>query len=129
MRLQMIQSVNSKRLNFNRTAMINNDDLSINFVLAILNSLVSKFFIQSRASLKAGGYYSYSSNVLNQVPINNISLPEQQPFIDLVDKIIGSKEQNPSADTSLLESQIDQLVYQLYELTEEEIAIIEESTK
>jgi hypothetical protein len=35
------------------------------------------------------------------------------------------KKQNPSVDTTALENQIDQLVYKLYELTEEEIKIIE----
>ena len=32
---------------------------------------------------------------------------------------------NPSADTSVLEWEIDELVYELYGLTEEEIALIE----
>jgi hypothetical protein len=35
------------------------------------------------------------------------------------------KKKNPLSDTLDLESQIDQLIYQLYELTEEEIKIIE----
>jgi hypothetical protein len=39
------------------------------------------------------------------------------------------KKQNPSAITTDLENKIDQLVYQLYELTEEEIAIVEGSSK
>ncbi|MCX8009893.1 MAG: hypothetical protein N3A61_01970, partial [Ignavibacteria bacterium] len=43
----------------------------------------------------------------------------------LVDKILTTKKQNPQADTSSLEREIDQLVYKLYELTEEEIGIIE----
>jgi hypothetical protein len=43
----------------------------------------------------------------------------------LVDMILETKKHNPSADTTALEAQIDQLVYQLYELTEEEIEIIE----
>jgi hypothetical protein len=47
----------------------------------------------------------------------------------LVHQILTNKSQNPSADTTLLESQIDQLVYQLYDLSDEEIAIVEESTK
>lgn len=34
-------------------------------------------------------------------------------------------KQNPQTDTTELENQIDQLVYQLYELTDEEIKIIE----
>jgi adenine-specific DNA-methyltransferase len=43
----------------------------------------------------------------------------------LVNEILFEKKQNPSADTTDLEAQIDQLVYQLYDLTEEEIKIIE----
>lgn len=35
------------------------------------------------------------------------------------------KQYNPKADTSALEREIDRLVYGLYELTEEEIAIVE----
>lgn len=101
--------------------------MNINFVLAILNSLVTKFFIQSRASLKAGGYYSYSSNVLNQVPIKKISTKEQQLFIDLVQKI--DEQKKLGKDCTVLEDQIDQLVYKLYNLTEEEIKIIENSVK
>jgi adenine-specific DNA-methyltransferase len=50
-------------------------------------------------------------------------------FKDRLNRILEAKKQNPSADTSPLESQIDQLVYQLYDLSEEEIAIVEESTK
>jgi hypothetical protein len=42
-----------------------------------------------------------------------------------VNEILTKKEVDPSADTTDLENQIDQLVYHLYELTEEEIKIIE----
>jgi len=52
-----------------------------------------------------------------------------QPIVSqiesLVDKIIAAKKDNPQADTTPWEKEIDQLVYKLYDLTEEEIAIIE----
>ncbi|MFD1167176.1 hypothetical protein ACFQ2C_16355 [Sphingobacterium daejeonense] len=38
---------------------------------------------------------------------------------------LTKKSKDNATDTIALESQIDQLVYQLYELTEEEIKIIE----
>jgi len=41
------------------------------------------------------------------------------------DQILSAKKQNPEADTNQLERQIDQLVYKLYDLIEEEIKIIE----
>jgi len=43
--------------------------------------------------------------------------------------ILTIKKANPQADTTALEAEIDQLVYELYGLTEEEIAIVEESTQ
>ncbi|MEP0860501.1 MAG: hypothetical protein HRF52_03580 [Ignavibacterium sp.] len=42
-----------------------------------------------------------------------------------MDKILAAKKQNKNADTSQWEREIDNLVYQLYELTPEEIEIIE----
>lgn len=41
-----------------------------------------------------------------------------------VNQILSLKEQNPSADTAQLENQVDELVYNLYGLDEEEIAIV-----
>jgi adenine-specific DNA-methyltransferase len=43
----------------------------------------------------------------------------------LVDHILSAKRANPQADTSAMEREIDQLVYQLYGLTEEEVKIVE----
>lgn len=50
-------------------------------------------------------------------------------FMNIVDKIIAVKKQNPQADTSALEREIDQLVYKLYDLTSDEISIIESNIK
>jgi len=50
---------------------------------------------------------------------------KKDTLINLVDQILSLKKSNSSADTSVLEKEIDQLVYELYGLTEEEIVIIE----
>lgn len=63
-------------------------------------------------------------NDLRQFPIKVISTEEQKSFIKLVDIVIEAKKQNSLAETTDLENQIDQLVYQLYDLTEEEINIV-----
>jgi len=42
-----------------------------------------------------------------------------------VDKILEAKKENPQADTSELEREIDNLVYRLYDLTEDEIKLVE----
>lgn len=59
----------------------------------------------------------------------NIDSAISEGVISLVDHILSLKKENPYADTSALEAEIDQLIYQLYGLTDEEIAIIENSTK
>jgi len=55
--------------------------------------------------------------------INNELILNQME--SLVDQILSAKKQKPETDTSHLEYQIDQLVYQLYNLTPNEIKIIE----
>jgi adenine-specific DNA-methyltransferase len=64
-----------------------------------------------------------------ELPIKKDLTDQQAEEISLVvTQIISLKKDKPKADTSALESQIDQLVYQLYDLTAEEIATIENST-
>ena len=46
-----------------------------------------------------------------------------------VDRILAAKRKNAAADTSKLDREIDQLVYKLYGLTEEEIKIVEETSR
>ena len=62
---------------------IDDSSYNLNYVLCLLNSKLIKSYIQSYASVKAGGYYSYSSNILNKIPIRAASQNAQQPFISL----------------------------------------------
>ena len=62
---------------------------------------------------------------LGQIPIPKIEESFQMPFIILVDKILSAKKENPKADTRVWENEIDSMVYALYELTAEEIKLVE----
>ena len=64
---------------------------------------------------------------LSEIPIATGTPDQKQAIEKLVREIIAAKTANPAADTIAIESQIDQLVYQLYNLTPEEIAIVEGS--
>ncbi len=57
------------------------------------------------------------------VSINQISESAQQPFITIVDEILADKK--AGKDTKALELEIDRMVYALYGLTDEEIAVVE----
>ncbi len=43
----------------------------------------------------------------------------------MIDQILSAKKKDPNADTSALEKQIDEMVYELYSLTDEEIKVVE----
>lgn len=98
---------------------------SLKYLQSILNSRLVKFYVNE---LLYDGTHFYP-NHMKQLPIKKIAETGQRIFIDLVDQILTLKKQNKDADTKNLESQIDQLVYKLYDLTPEEIEIVENSTK
>lgn len=98
----------------------NNKQLS-EIILGILNSKVSQFLMTSLCPIKQGGFYKISSQYLNSFPIPKLEGEISLGIRDLVLKFQSAKVD----DTSNLETQIDQLVYQLYELTAEEIKIVE----
>jgi hypothetical protein len=62
---------------------------------------------------------------LRKFPIPKISREQQLSFESIVDKILAAKAADPKADTTALERQIDNMVYRLYNLTYEEVKVIE----
>nr|MDA3912038.1 hypothetical protein [Bacteroidales bacterium] len=92
-------------------------------VLGILNSKISQFLMTSLCPIKQGGFFKISSQYLNSFPIPKLEGEIYNNIRDLVLKIQSAN----LAETKDLENQIDQFVYQLYNLTEEEIEIIENS--
>ncbi len=104
---------------------IKNDKIDKNYLLALLNSKLI-FYILARESNKfRGGYITCTKQYFENLPIKILDTHSQLPFITLVDKILTAKKENPKADTSAWEKEIDELVYALYGLTEEEIKIVE----
>ena len=64
---------------------------------------------------------------VGKIPIPIVTPEEQQPFIELAEQIMAAKRDNPKADMSAEEREIDKLVYSLYGLTAEERRIIKSS--
>jgi len=97
------------------------------FLLGILNSRLVWFFLKSICVVRRGGYIEVKPQYFEQIPIPNIEQKIKEQLNNLVDQILTSKKENPEADTRAIEREIDELVYKLYGLTEEEIKIVEES--
>ncbi len=106
---------------------------NLKYLCGILNSKLIKWLMNLVIGKAVGGNAGNSDNVKGLfIPkFSQITLEEQQPFIDLVEIILDKKENAstgsaPDADTTAEEREIDMLVYKLYDLTDEEIKIIEE---
>lgn len=67
---------------------VDDEKFNLKYILCILNSNLIKAYSQSIASLKSGGYYSYTSNILNRIPIRNVSLESQKELADFADEMI-----------------------------------------
>ena len=109
----------------NNTAFVMAGD-SLKYLCAVLNSKLISWFMQNTALTSGMGTPRWVIFTVNQVPIPKISLQEQNQFNILVEKIFSIKATNPSADTSKEEDVIDRLVYELYGLSKDEIAVVEE---
>ena len=95
------------------------------YLSAILNSKVVLFYFKLGSVIWGKDGIKWFGNYFDNIPIPVITEENQKPLIELVNKILGIKNENQNADTSVLEKNIDHLVYKLYELTGEEIELIE----
>ncbi|WP_187863373.1 Eco57I restriction-modification methylase domain-containing protein [Helicobacter pylori] len=99
-------------------------------ILGVLNSSFMSWYARENFKDKhmSGGYLGLNKGNLEKLPMFELT-KSNQPTADkitaLVDKILQSKEKDPKANTQGLEKEIDALVYQLYNLTDEEIKTIE----
>jgi len=96
----------------------------LKYVLALLNSKLYYLWLYHRGKRK-GEMLELYQHPLSEIPIERTPLSGQQLFVDLVDKILLKKQSTDDSDTSGLELEIDKLVYQLYGLSPDEIALIE----
>lgn len=85
--------------------------IDILYLLALLNSKFIEFYLHKTAPLKQGGYYSYSSNVIDSIPLA-IEKENSKFFVSIVKYIFEFKKSKK--DASFFERLIDAMVYELY---------------
>lgn len=91
---------------------------SLKYLCGLLNSKLLNFWYCRKYKMPTIGIYE-----LHSIPIKVMS--DQKPIIALTDQILNAKKISPTANTTAFETEIDRMVYELYGLTEAEIAIIE----
>ncbi|WP_120998190.1 DUF7149 domain-containing protein [Helicobacter pylori] len=93
------------------------------FLVGLLNSRLLDWLFRKTSTNNHVNLYELETLPIPQITKSNQPIADK--IIALVDKVLALKEKDPKANTQQLEKEIDALVYQLYNLTDEEIKIIE----
>ncbi|MGF7118024.1 Eco57I restriction-modification methylase domain-containing protein [Methanobacterium oryzae] len=124
---------------------LNNDKITdYKYIIGLLNSNLLDAYLKSYSSQFRGGYYAYNKQYIEKLPIRIIDFSNAKD-VALHDKMVSLVEQmlqlnkdlvnaNIPSDVKMIQrqidatdKQIDNLVYELYGLTDDEIKIIEGS--
>ncbi len=121
-------------------------DISLKYVLGLLNSRLLDYVVRQLSTRFRSGYYNYGKAVIKDLPIRTIDRTSSDDaekhdyMVELVNSMLklhkGLHAAKTDHEKSLIQrqihatdKQIDQLVYELYGLTDKEIRIVEEGTK
>lgn len=116
-----------------KTSIIPIDD---KYLLGILNSKATDYFFKSIGATRQGGYFEYKPMYISRLPIPDANQDVHDQIVHLVETMLQLQKEKQQASLpdklSQLEARIkytddkiDQLVYKLYGLSEEEVAIVE----
>lgn len=127
--ISTVDSDNHLCLNTVYCGKIIDKDYTYPYMCALLNSSLINYWFRNIFVLTDKLFPYIRKSQLDYIPIAKASIEVQTQIGDVVNQIIYQKQSSPLADTSKLENEINQLVYQLYNLTPEEIAIIEKNAQ
>ena len=103
---------------------------SLKVILPFIVATLTQYFIRTFAAPRLGNTFVETKIIhLLKLRVPKLSQATEEDLKKLVDRILAAKKRDSEADTTALEREIDQRVYQLYDLTPEEIAVVEESTR
>jgi tRNA1(Val) A37 N6-methylase TrmN6 len=109
--------------------LITSQTVNLKYLFACLNSKIFYFEFQ-KIGIFLGKAYEWKKQYIEQIHIP-IYTPSNQHIVtqieSLVDEILSIKKDNLDVDTTSQEREIDLLVYKLYDLTDDEIGLIEQS--
>ncbi len=101
---------------------IQSSRINLKYLTGLLNSKLIAFWLRRKGKMQ-GNNYQLDKEPLLEIPIYNPMESERDKIVSLVDKILIQKQQGE--DSQALEAEIDSMVYELYDLTPAEIAVVE----
>jgi adenine-specific DNA-methyltransferase len=108
------------------TLVITSDDITnLKFIMGILNSKFPLFYIKQRypaSSYNQGT--TFTKDMINNLPIPDIDSRTRDHIVGMVDELIQIKKINPDTDTQSIENNINQILLELYGLTDIELGAV-----
>jgi methylase of polypeptide subunit release factors len=101
---------------------LTSENISIKYLLGLLNSELLKYYFGFIGVMTAGGAYTLKYATIQKLPI--VAANNPMPIISRVDKILLTKHDNLQANVSQLEAEINAIVFHLYGLTETEMLTV-----
>ena len=95
------------------------------WLLGLLNSKAVFWFYTKTSTQIRGSFVRFIAQYVSQIPIPPIKPAQKASISKLVNQILAAKRTDPDTDVSELENTVDQIVYLLYDLTPEDIKIVE----
>ena len=103
-------------------------EVDVKFLLGILNSKLIQIYMSFIAATSGMGTLRWINNYVKQFPIPIVDWDIQMRISELVHKILEIKNLNPLSKTIDLELEIDKIVFHLYNLTYDEVLLIDSKT-
>jgi TaqI-like C-terminal specificity domain len=95
-------------------------------ILGILNSrVISCWFARKFGKLQRGIFPQFKANELADFPIPKVIIEYERELADLAQEATEARKNNPINDISKIDEKIDYIVYHSFNLTPDEIALIE----
>ncbi|HOV28434.1 MAG TPA: Eco57I restriction-modification methylase domain-containing protein, partial [Pseudobacteroides sp.] len=102
--------------------------INMKYLTGLLNSKLIEYWLRNKGKMQ-GNNFQIDKEPLLAIPLINADEKITKQIESIVDAILSAKKNNPAADTANLEQQIDHLVNRLYDLTDEEISIVENKNR
>ena len=104
---------------------LTNQNFNLNFIAALFNSTLINWYAHRFIFCAAHLTMHFDNYYVGKIPIPRVTTEDQQPIVELVERISSAKQEDPQTDSTEAERQIDKFVYALYGLTDTEVALVE----
>lgn len=106
---------------------LNNDEsVTYEFILGLLNSKLANWFYRMRFTNGSKLTVNLSKEYVGQIPVRLTNVAIQRDIAKTASSILAEKRRDPDADVTQLAAALNRFVYRLYELTPDEIALVEQ---